>query len=289
MRAPVDTTHHEETLLSLVDPFSPSAANAKYPDQGSGRSLTFQQRYTQTFTSTAGGFQSFSVNVKPNFPYLFQNGIAGTTVTWAATYTDDQSSNLLNTYGQTYRPTSAGIRILNLLSATTSSGYVVLAKGGPPVLAGTTQMNANNFSNWDSHSNSHGAEYHATLHPLTADAYDFAPVADYAPNNKQDNTWENFYFYAAGLPASTNCFFVELYINYEYTPKEDAPIAQLATAQPVMDTQMMTAINRVQSNLPDSHRSTQAVVRSTIKREAKKAIVKHVLPFVAKKAAAFLA
>ncbi len=288
--APPDTSHHEEQLIALVDPFSPNAGQAKYPDQGSGRTLTFQQRYAQTISSTAGGFAAFSINVKPNFPFLMQNGVAGTTVTWATTYTDDQGSNLINTYGETYRPISVGLRILNLLSATNSSGYVVIAKGGaPPLGPGTTQINPNNFASWETHPNGHGDEFHATSHPFNANSYGFGSVAAYKTNTAQDNSWENIYFYASGLPNSASCFFVELFINYEYTTKEDSPIAQLATAQPVMDVNMMTAVNSVQSTLPTSHRATSGGTRAKIKQEAKKALLKHVLPFAVKKATQFLA
>jgi len=275
---------HERILLGLTDPFSSDASEARYPDQGAGRSLTFQQRVATTAVSDVNGTYCISISLKPNYVYVVSSSSASNVMTWPATYSGNYSTNLINTYGQQYRPTSAGFRIVNSLSATDSKGYIVIAKGGPPVLGSTTTMVPQNFVSWDTHSNSHGAEYHATAHPLNANAYDFGDVATYATATAQEANWENVYFYASGLPANTTCFFVEIVLNYEYVPKEDSPIAQLAKAQPVMNVQLQTAINHVQQNLPSSHKDTTEKVRGAIKREAKKALVKHVLPFVARKA-----
>jgi hypothetical protein len=282
--------NHDDTIIGLTDPFSGQAANARYPDQGSGKTLTFQQRMATPLTSSASGTFAFAINPKVNFPYIFSNTITGSVVTWPATYnaTSDFSTNLINTYGKTYRPTSVGLRITNLLSATNSSGYVVIAKGGPPVLGSTTTFNPANFSSWDMHSYVHGGEWHTTAHPRDSSAYEFGKVTDYNTNTQEDVSWETVYVFASGLPNSTSSMMFELFINYEYTALEDAPIAQLAQPQPILDINMQTAINAVQNSHPPSHKGSTEKVKGFIKREAKKALLKHVLPFAAKKATQLL-
>jgi hypothetical protein len=126
--------------------------------------------------------------------------------------------------------------------------------------------------------------------PRGSDAYNFKDVSSYNTNTyPADDSWETVYVAVFGSKISSNVLFFEVYVNFEYTPVEDAPIAQLAVAQPVLDVQMQTAINAVQGAHPTSHKGSQAVVKSFIKKEGKKALLKHVLPWVARKATMALA
>lgn len=289
--ATYSTTEHEAMLTGLTDPFSAEAANARYPDSGAGRSLTFQQRLAFPVVSDANGALAFAINPRPNFPILATASITGNAATWASTWSSlgDVSSNLLNAYGRFYRPTSCGVRIANTLSATASSGYVIIAKGGIPTLGSSTTFVPSNFTNFDFHSMEQGGEWHVTSHPRAADAYDMSDITNFATNNsKGDETWETIYVMALGVVASTAALIVEVFINYEYTAQEDAAIAQLAAPQPVLNVGMQTAINHVQSASPTSHKNGKAAVTAFIKREGKKALVKHVIPFLAKKGTALL-
>jgi hypothetical protein len=121
--------------------------------------------------------------------------------------------------------------------------------------------------------------------PRAATAYTTQAVTSFNTNTAAGlGAWEALYIGAFGLPASTSALQFEIVWNFEYVPQEDAPIASLAEPQPLFDPQMQVAINAVQSAHPPSHKGARAVVGNFVKREAKKALVKHVIPFVAKKA-----
>lgn len=283
-----DMTSHANTLDGLSNPFSEFASSARYPDAGSGRTLTTQQRYTSPVTSDATGQVAFVLSVKPNFPMLYASGILNAVATWPATYASsiNQTGDLINTYGSYYRPTSFGAKFTNTLSATNSQGSWVVAKAGSIVPSGTTTFNPNYFSTYDVHPNAHGEEghWHTTSHPRGGNSYAMAKVSDWNTNTVSDQTWESIYIYGTGLPASATVGVIEIIANFEYSTLEDAPIASLAVRQPTLDIGMQTAVNAVQSTIRGSHKGTTDKVRDAIKREGKKALLKHVLPFLTKKA-----
>lgn len=289
MGLPSHMSTHESTLIGLTDPFSSEASGARYPDQGAGKTLTFQQRLSITGTSDAAGKVAISFNPRVNFPYIVSASIVGSTAEWPIDYSGDVSTNLINTYGNMYRPTSMGLRIANTLSATESAGFIIIAKGGPAVRSGTTTFNPSNFSSWDMHPMVHGGEWHATAHARSSNAYSFKDMSLTGSNaGTADDTWESIFVFISGSKASSSIVIFELFLNYEYVADEDAPIAQLALPQPVMNIPLQTAVNEVQSSHPPSHKGPTSVVRSFIKKEAKKALLKHVLPFAAKKATQLL-
>ncbi len=283
----LDGTDHESTLIGLTDPFSPEATNARYPDSGAGRTLTFTQKYAVQMSTDVNGNTADVFRPTNNYNVLVKSSIAGTVVTWPAAFIIT-NTGLLNTYGIKYRPTSMGLRVVNTLSATDSSGYLVLAKGGPPPLTGTTTFDPANFTSYDILPLVHGGEWHMTCNPKSANAYDFTDLSTSGTSGNDLATWESLYVGLFGSKASASPLFVEVYINYEYVPVEDAPIAQMAAPQPVLNVQMQTAVNSVQANHPNHHVGPRSVVKNFIKKEARKALTKHVLPFVAKKGAALL-
>jgi len=168
---------------------------------------------------------------------------------------------------------------------------LIIAKGGrPPALPSGTTFIPSNFASWDVHSMVQGGEWHALSLPRSSNGYDFKDVTTTNANNSSgDDTWETIYVGVQGSAASGTALYAEYFINFEYTAQEDAVIAQLAVAQPVMNVSMQTAVNHVQSNMPPSHRGSTAIVSSFLKKETKKALVKHVIPFLAKKGVALLA
>jgi len=277
----INTDNLERVLSSLTDPFCGEAARARYPDQGAGRSLTSQFKYTVNVTTSTTGNFAYAFNPKPNFSGVSWNGaaIVGAAVTWATTYAlGDASTDLINTYGLTYRPTSMGISVSNLLSATNSQGYIIAAKGGAPPLNSSTTFNPVNFTAWKVHPVTHGETFHIVAKPLSPESYAYGTVAAGAANNYNDDSWETIFIAGFGLPNSTSSLLIEVIVNCEYTPKEDSPIATLAVDQPLMDVAMQTAVNHVQMQHPPTHKGTNAVA-NFIKREGKKALSKHVIPY----------
>lgn len=82
----IDLTDHHDTLLSLTDPFSPSASKAQYPDQGAGRTCTFTQRVAFTQAVDAEGEVALCFNPKINYPVLQSTGVVGNVVTWGVAW-----------------------------------------------------------------------------------------------------------------------------------------------------------------------------------------------------------
>lgn len=279
-----NSAEHEATLIGLTDPFSSESANARYPDSGAGSSLTFQQRFTLVRSTDANGTSAIAFSPKATEPYLISASSSGQVVTWGSVWGGDATGNLMNIYGTRYRPTSMGVRIANTLSATDSSGYLVIAKGATAAATGTTTFDPTNFSSYDIHPYTHGGEWHVVSLPRGSSAYDMQTVTGaHLTATNGDPNWECIFVCIFGSKASSSVVIFEIFINYEYIANEDAPIAQLMLPQPVLDTQMQTAINAVQSSHPTSHPGPKAVVKGFIKKEAKKALLKHVLPFVVKK------
>jgi len=240
-------------------------------------------------TVDASGNGSIAFNPKANYGRLFFASQAGTVVTWPATWSMDQA-NLVTQYGKRYRPTSMGLRIVNTMASTVTSGYLVIAKGGPPIVSGTTTISPSNFSSYDLHSLEQGGEWHVVSKPRAANSYDFKDVADFdGTTDPADDTWETIFVSVFGVSTpSVNAILIEIITNFEYVPQEDAAIAQTAVAQPVLDIQMQTAVNQLQSAIPTSHKGSRAAIQGFLKKEGKKALVKHVLPFASKKITQFL-
>lgn len=281
----LDLTEHHSTLESLTDPFSPSASSAQYPDQGAGKTCTFTQRIAFPMASDAQGEFALAFTPKINYP-LLSGTVAGTVVTWDAAYSAVAAvtSNLPNTYASRFRPISLGVRLYNTLSATNSSGYIIFAKGGPPTLSTTTTFNPSNFTSYEAHAYTHGGEWTSAIGPRSAEAYEMKNPSDYnTATSAALPDWETLYILLQGSAASSTPAFIELVWTVEYVPQEDAPIASMAVPQPILNIGMQTAVNHVQTSHPAVHKGGTAVIKAFIKREGKKAVLKHVLPFVAKK------
>lgn len=278
-------SEHQDAIIGLTDPFSPESASARYPDAGSGRTLVQKAMLSFTGSTGTGGAYAFAYDANFSYPITFTSGITGTVVTWNATKYGDWSANLLNTYGHTARPVSGGLRIVNTLSATDSSGYLIIAKGGPPTLGSTTTFDPANFTSYEVHPYTHGGEWHVNIHPRGSNAYNWIPTASYSDNTATSNFyWQTVYIGLFGSKASASPMLIEAVSNFEYGPKEDAPIALLAEEQPVLDIHVQTAVNEVQSSHNGIHAGSRQTRNNKIKQLAKTALVKHVLPFAVKKA-----
>lgn len=274
---------HEAALHALTDPFTPSSL-ARYPDAGAGSTLTQRAMLSFTGATNASGAYAFTYDANFSYPITYAATIAGTTPTWNATRYGDWSSNLLNTYGKTARPITAGVRIVNTLSATDSSGYLVIAKGGRVELGGTTTYDPVNFTHYEVHPYTHGGEWHVTLRPLAGIAYEMLTKAGYDSNLAVSiPSWEVIYIGLFGSKASATPMLVEVVSNFEYTPAEDAPIAALASPQPILNIPLQTAVNQVQSDHTFAHIGGRESHKAALKKTVKKALVKHVLPFAARK------
>jgi len=270
-------------LTGLTDPFSDHAASARYPDAGAGSTLTQRSKATVTLLADPSGNTAVCFGPNFNYPTTPSTAISTTTVTWAAAKITDWSTTLLCTYGLYARPTSFGIRIVNTLSATDSAGYLIIAKGGPPVLGSTTTFSPLNFSTYEMHPFVHGGEWHVVAHPRSGLAYELSKVADATTTQQTQPYWESIYVGLFGTKVNSSPCLIEITANFEYTAQEDAPISSLAVPQPVLNVPMQTAINEFSSSHNGIHVGPSDSARNTIKKIAKKALVKHVLPFAVKK------
>lgn len=237
----------------------------------------------------AEGEVALCFNPKINYPVLQSTGVVGNVVTWGVAWSQNVSTNLPNTYATQYRPISMGVRIYNTLSAIDSAGYIVFAKGGRATVSTTTTFNPSNFSSYEAHPMKHGGEWHMVSAARGANAYSLKSPSDFnTTTSAGDDTWESLYLLVQGTKPSSVPLFIEVVWTVEYVPAEDAPIASMAVPQPVLNIGMQTAVNHVQSQHPAVHKGPTSSVKAFIAREGKKALVKHVIPFVAKKAVAAL-
>ncbi len=280
-----DSEHHS-TLVGLIDPFSPEALTAKVPDIGAGATMTEQVRFAATITSDASGLAYFAVVPKVDYPLL--EDVAGA---WAAAYSNAvNSTSLVLGYGQLARITSYGLRFVSLLSATDAKGAIRLCTGPAPVLSAAVVTSPDAYTEYDLHGIADDTEFHMVGKPDGAESLDWSLVSNIDGNlDSPAEGWMCLYVLATGLPVSTACLQLEIVVNVEFKPLPGLTINKLCTPQPVYDPQMLVARNHAHNNIKNVVKGAGHALNGHIKKEAHKAIVKHVLPFLQKKGSKALA
>lgn len=272
---------HHETLVSLVDPFSENAGNAKIPDLGAGRTMSEQIRFAYAATSEASGALSFAI--MPRFDNLLLLSAAGT---YAAANSLSNSTSLVVTAAQKARITSLGVKVVSLLSATNSSGAIVFGLGAAPLLGGTVRIAADYYNEYDLRPVGDSSEWHLIAKPDSASALDWVDPGAYTSTSSGTYVpgWQTMYVIGQGFPASTLSLYIEIVLNVEFTFVASSALSKLATAQPVFNPQLLTARNEAQNNIEHVVEGGRSKLSAHIKSEAGKAIRKHVVPFVKKQA-----
>lgn len=281
----IDLSAHTERLCGLTDPFCDEAGKHQIPDQGAGHTFTEQIRYVDTLGSNTNGDCYYAVGAKANYPLLPSS--AGN---YAANWTVSNAASLLTTAGSEYRVISYGVRLISQLAATNCSGTLAIGIGAPPSVNSAIQLSPDGYTHYEIHAIGSDSEWHIVGSPLTAEYLNLETVGFTATTTADPlSTWNAIFINATGLPISTaSCFRIEIVINVEFTFAPVSTLKKLARPQPVYNPSVMQQMNEVSRNHGHVIKGARDKVKAHLKREAKKAIVKHVLPMIAKKATALL-
>jgi hypothetical protein len=203
-----------ESVCSITDPFCRKARLAKWPDGQGGGSVAYQIRGHQQFVSYANGTNV--VYVAGGLPYgLIQAASTVGGYTLQGAYSLVPGSPSFVTYADTFRITSWGIIVRNILPALTASGFVTISKQSdmPPVSAvipsgevfGSDVMSA---------PVSAGMQLSAISKPLGGLSRVFATQNT---GTTETRGWEVLKIELQGAPASLTCLDIEFVYNVEFT------------------------------------------------------------------------
>lgn len=286
------SSKHHDDLCGITDPFCPHARGARVPDSGSGRTATEQIRFVQTMKgATDATSAAMAVCPKTNFPFLRDNTSADA---WSSTFAANGNvTSLCNTSGREVRIVSAGVRIVSLLSATDSKGSLAIARTSVPQLVSTAvQTSPNYYTSYEIHPIGPSTEMHMIFHPTSNQSNDFNDLNDTGIQSSTDPYppgWDTIVLRAEGVPKNVDIFRVEYVVNVEFTVKQGSAFQSITEPQPLYNPQMLVARNAVHNSVNHVMKGAADKAKSHLKQEAKKALTKHILPFLAKKGAALLA
>lgn len=277
---------HHDDLCGLTNPFCDQAKHAKIPDIGAGTSFTEQVRYDATLNATATGECYACIAPKTNNVLLRNDGTTPTN--WKSTYDTSSANSLVQDYGGSTRIVTYGVRIVSLMSATDAKGSVALASGLAPTLGATVITNADGYSHYDLHSVGSSSEWHMIGKPTGSDSTDYVDAVNY--NSTTEGAmpgWNSLFIIGEGLPQGA-VFRVEIVINYEFMFLSNSGLRKLQTDQPVFNPSMLSARNEVMTSARHVVKGAKSSLEAHVKTEAKKALTKHVLPWIAKRATTLL-
>jgi hypothetical protein len=249
---------HVQSACSILDPFCVHAKGARRPDGLGTNTLPFQVRQLVGITTGAAGARRYLIVPGCGvYGYSFADPAAGT-ITMPATWTTLGNGSFISTNASEVRIVSFGVRMLSVLPATTSSGYVIVGTVANPTIS---QVQAEGRVTYPEHSLrplTAGSEFCWVSKPTGAGAHAFRPVSGLA-NNMSDFDWTALSIEIAGGPNSTLCFMAEVIVNVELTLKESEsathPMAQIipptrptnpvaTTVQTVVHSQMPSFIEQ---------------------------------------------
>lgn len=180
---------------------------------------------------------------------------------------------------------------MSLASATDSKGVIAVGRQTyAPLVSTTAQSSPSYYTEYDIHPIGPDTELTVVFKPVGSDVNDWHELA--ALSSDTDPTPANFdtvVFHVSSGPASTPVFRVEYVVNVEITLAPASAFQQLAEPQPIYNPQLLVARNEVYNNMDHIIKGAKDKAKAHLKQEAKKALTKHILPFLAKKGAALLA
>jgi hypothetical protein len=277
---------HYQSLEAITNPFCEGAKRAKLPGVGAGSTMSEQVVRTGTIVSNGAGNAAIEFSDKPNCPTLVADGPSNV-LTYSTAWSDAVDS-LCYLYGDQYRVVSYGVRLMSLLSATDSKGVIKLRRGSPIDAGAISDVSPDAYTHTDIHAIGPNSEFHMIARPMNVETMNFETVSNYSTTSSNPvGNWECLFVHLEGVPPDTSCFYYELFTNFEYIFKPASLLSKLQSPQPVSNPAMLSARDHVQSSMTN-HKGGAAVVKAAIKREGKKALTKHVLPFLLKKGSELL-
>lgn len=278
---------HHDDLCGLTNPFCDQAKHAKVPDIGAGTSFTEQVRFDATLDSRVDG--SCYACIAPKVNNVLLRNQAVTPTLWNTFYDTTSSNSLVSTYGGSGRIVTYGVRIVSLMSATDSKGSIALAAGLSPSGGVTVLTNADAYSHYDLHAIGPSSEWHMIGKPLGSESTDYVDLSVYDGTTETSIPgWNSLFILGEGLPVNSPVLRLEIVINYEYSFQTDSGLRKLQSDQPVFNPSMLSARNEVMLRANHVVKGAKSSLEAHVKSEAKKALTKHVLPWIAKRGAAML-
>ncbi len=268
---------HIDLVEGLINPFGLASRGVQIPDTGAGRTLP--ERYTTVgvATSDANGNVALGFQPSPFYPLVPGSLDAGATVfTPGAAYTATSAASYAN-HSSALRVANYGVRIMPVTPALTTSGTLYLGKQENLYLApNTVPLNNASFTQYESHSLEHGAEYSVVAHSTGNDTANWATSSALnGATTPFNGGFENILVWATGVPASTPIFRYELTINFEYKIPPNDAIATFAKNQPVYNPAALVAVNAVHSDHTGFFRGLKHELGAEMRKRAEKAAIKH--------------
>lgn len=284
-QTPVSDSHPKiHQLCGLTDPFCPHARGARIPDIGASKTLTESIRFIGNITTNASGNAAVVFTAKADNVYVFSDPNDNGTVPKLYNQYEGTINSILRDHGSQYRVVTYGVRVVNTLSATDSTGVISFARGPQPTLDSFVSTSPNSYFSYESHSNRHGGEWAIVGRPTGGESMDWSSVADKTTTTSAPpDGYENLYILLSGYPASAPGAFFEFYVNYEFTLEPLGALQALAQPQPIYDPSLLVARNEHNNNVSRVHKGGTESASSAMKQEAKKAFTKHVLPAIIKR------
>lgn len=272
---------HVMSACSILDPFCVHAKGAKRPDGLGTNTLTFQVRDTVSITTsgTSGRARTVFAGGFGIFGYA-QAAYADPNFTLPATWTQFASSTFATTNGSEVRLVSFGIRLISVLSATNSQGYVILGTMTNPVVGNVQSQGRTQYPESSTRPLTAGFETSWISKPTGAGAHNFHRVAGTTPpvnNAMNDFDWTSLSVEIVGGPTAgaTTCLVAEIFANIEIAINETAGatgygqlIAPAKPANPVA----LTTQAVVQSKVPSLFDGPVAAMGKFIEQKASSVI-----------------
>lgn len=279
-----DLEEHLNLVAGLTDPFCETARGARIPDQGASRTVTECVQFMIPIITDAAGNGALAFQPNPKFPVMLATSYdSGTSAFTLGANFEEVTSNTAS--APRGRIVTYGIRIISLLSATNASGQIILAKTSQVLPGGDLIVNPQHYSEFEPFPLEHGGEWCAVAHPRGSeysDWSDFKGTTSSAPFG--EDQLDCLVVMVLGSQNAQSVVSVELTMNTEFVVLDSSTMAQYARDQPVYSPQLQVAANHVQSNHSGLIKGAKAKLTKEFKSHAGKAVRKHILPFLEKKA-----
>jgi hypothetical protein len=203
-----------EKVCAITDPFCANARGARYPDGAGGNTLTFQVRaHVSLATLSVGGTVAYFLGSLP-YSYIQAASYSAGNYTLNTTYTQTTQAQTWAAYLGTYRLTTAGIIIRNVLPALTAQGYIIVSKETTPPPVSSVIAAGDVYGNEvETRPLFAGQEVSVMFKPVGSIARTFSGGNSSTTTN---TGWDNIKIEVSGGPASTTVLDVEILYNVEF-------------------------------------------------------------------------
>lgn len=287
---------HMDTVIGIVNPFSPQAKGSKYPDESSAKTLPYQRHQRFTVSSSAGG--NGGCVLLPNYNYEF--------LVLPASVTSSQitlPTTVAAVSGQidadSYRIVSWGIKISSICAPLTVAGMTHIrgftaANGLNLVIVDGTTYNASFTTDVATHSVDglvvigQVADMDSTMFLQTNADFQAGRTLTAPTQAWVRNGWNAVSVMFTGAPASTVILAIELVVNYELMFKDDDSLALLTTTSPAFDGHVHNAHKTIRSKMKNVFvKGTEALAKHAVE-QAGSALANYLAPGSGRAASAMI-